>query len=53
MGNRGVALLIFKHGAKFGLGEQRHVPAALTPGKRSGTNFTGDWVGSRIGLGTD
>jgi hypothetical protein len=30
---------------------QRHVPGALTPGKKPGTYCTGDWVGHRTGLG--
>ena len=30
---------------------KRHAPGALTPGKRPGTYFTGDWVGPRAGLG--
>ena len=32
------------------VGGQRHAPAALTPGKRIGTHFTGGCVGSRAGL---
>jgi hypothetical protein len=32
------------------VGGQLHVPAALPPGKRPGTNYTGDWVGPRAGL---
>ena len=27
------------------VGGQRHAPAALIPGKRACTNFTGGWVG--------
>jgi len=34
----------------MGVGGQRHVPAALPPGKRSGTHCTGGWVGPRAGL---
>jgi len=30
-----------------GVGSQRHSKANLTPGKRAGTHFTGDWMGSR------
>jgi len=30
-------------------GVQRHVPAALPLGKRSGVYFTGGWVGSKFG----
>ena len=26
------------------LGDQRHAPAALPPGRRSGTRYTGGWV---------
>jgi len=33
-----------------GVGGQRHVPAALPPGKRPGTHCIGVWVGSRAGL---
>jgi len=32
--------------APSGVGEQRQVPAALTPGKRTGIHYTGSWVGS-------
>jgi hypothetical protein len=31
-------------------GEQRHTPAALPPGKRLDTNFTGGWVHPKAGL---
>jgi hypothetical protein len=34
-----------------GVSVQRHVPAALTPGKKPGTHFTGGWVGPRAGVG--
>ena len=34
----------------MGVSGQRHVPAALTPGKNTGTHFTGGWVGLRAGL---
>jgi hypothetical protein len=34
----------------MGVGRQRHAPAVLTPGKRTGTHFTGGWVGARAGL---
>ena len=30
-----------------GVGGQRHVPAALPPGKRPGTHCIGGWVGHR------
>jgi hypothetical protein len=33
-----------------GVGCQRHVPAALLPGKRNGTHCIGGWVGPRGGL---
>jgi len=33
-----------------GVGGQRHTPAALPPGNRSGTRCTGDWVGPMAGL---
>jgi len=33
-----------------GVSGQQHAPAALYPRKRSGTHFTGGWVGSRAGL---
>jgi hypothetical protein len=29
---------------------QLHVPAALPPGKRSGTHCTGGWMDPRVGL---
>jgi hypothetical protein len=34
----------------MGVGGQRHVSAALPPGRRPGTHCTGDWVGPRAGL---
>jgi len=34
----------------MGVGGQRHAPAALTPGKRTGTHCTGSRVGPRAGL---
>ena len=36
--------------APGGVGGQRQVPAALTPGKRTGIHCTGSWVGPRAGL---
>jgi len=33
----------------MGMGGQRHAPAALLPGKRPGTHFTGGWMGPRAG----
>ena len=32
------------------MGGQRHVPVALSPERRHGVRFTGDWVGPRVGL---
>jgi len=32
------------------VGGQRHAPAALPPAKRPVTNYTGDWVGPRVGM---
>ena len=32
------------------VGGQRHAPAALLPGKRTGIHCTGGWVGTRAGL---
>jgi len=32
------------------LGGKRHVPVALSPGKRTGAHFTGCWVGPWAGL---
>jgi len=42
---RGIALL-FHHGVS---GKQ-HAPAVLYPRERTGTHFTGGWVGPRAGL---
>jgi hypothetical protein len=33
-----------------GVGDQRHAPAALPPGRRPSTQCTGAWVGLRAGL---
>ena len=33
-----------------GVSGQQHAPAALYPRERSGTHFTGGWVGPRAGL---
>ena len=35
--------------AQMRMGSQRHAPAALAPGK-TGTHFTGGWVGPRASL---
>jgi len=34
----------------MGVSGQRHAPAALSPGKRQGTQCIGGWVGPRAGL---
>ena len=34
----------------MGVGGQRHAPAALPPGKWTGVNCIGGWVGNRTGL---
>jgi hypothetical protein len=34
----------------MGVSGQRHAPAALPPGMRRGTHFTGGWVGPRVGV---
>jgi hypothetical protein len=34
----------------MGVDGQRHAPAALPPGKRSGTHCIGGWVGPRASL---
>ena len=34
------------------VGDQRHAPAALSPGKRPGTHCTGGWVHTRAALNT-
>ena len=36
--------------ALYEVGGQRHAPAALRPGKSSGTHCIGGWVGPRAGL---
>ena len=40
----------FNFGARWGVGGQRHAPAALLRGKRHGAHCTGGWVGLRTGL---
>ena len=42
--------LSFKLGARWWVGDQRHAPAALPPGKRPGTCCVGGWMGPRNGL---
>jgi hypothetical protein len=49
-GSRGIAPLFLYRRRYMGLGSQRHVPAALQPGKRPGTHCIGGWVGPRDGL---
>jgi len=34
----------------MGMGGQHHPPAALPPGERPGTHFTGDWIIHKAGL---
>ena len=34
----------------WGVGGQRHAPAALPPGKNPGTRYIAGWVGLRAGL---
>ena len=34
----------------MGVGSQRNVPAALTPGHGAGSHFTGGCVGPKVGL---
>ena len=47
---RGTAIPNFKTSAlKTGVGVQHHAPAALPPGKRTGTHCIGGWVGPRVG----
>jgi len=48
--SRGISLLFFRLGARWGVGGQRHSPASLLPGKRHGTHCTGGWLGPRAGL---
>ena len=48
--NKGKVYLRTGHESPDGVGGQRHAPAALTPGKRPGTQFIGGWVGPRAGL---
>ena len=33
-----------------GVGGQRHAPAALPPGKRTGTHCIRGWIGPRVGV---
>jgi hypothetical protein len=34
----------------MGVGGQRHASVSLPPGKRTGTNFIGNWIGTRTRL---
>jgi hypothetical protein len=43
-GSIGIVLLFLNLGARWRVGCQRHVPAALPSGKRPHTHCTGDWV---------
>ena len=47
---RGIALLFHDRGTRRGVSGQQHAPAALYLRERTGTHFTGDWVGFRTGL---
>ena len=47
---RGIALLFHDNGTRRGLSVQQHAPAVLYLRDRSGTHFTGGWVGPRVGL---
>jgi len=47
--DRGIALLFHDSGTK-GVSGQQHASAALYTRERTGTHFTGGWVGPRAGL---
>ena len=47
---RGIALLYHERGTRSGVSGQQHAPAALYSQERTGTHFTGGWVGPRAGL---
>ena len=47
---RDIALLFHDRGTRKGVSGQQHAPAALYPRERTGTHFTGSWVGPRAGL---
>ena len=40
----------FNLGARWGVGDQSHAPAALPPGERPDTHCIRGWVGPRAGL---
>ena len=46
----GIAVLFLYPRRQVGDGGQHHVPTALPPRKKLGTNCTGGWVGPRAGL---
>ena len=50
-GIRGIALLFFNLGARWGVGGQRHAPAVFYPRGRPGTHCIGDWVGPQARSG--
>ena len=47
---RGIALLFYERGTRRGVSAQQHAPAALYPRERTGTHFTGGWVGPGVCL---
>jgi hypothetical protein len=49
VGGRGIALPTQTSGLDVVCG-QVHVPAALTPGNKTGTHCAGGWVGIGVGL---
>ena len=49
-GSRGLALLFLSPWRYLEMCGQRHAPAALPPGKRSGIHCIGGWKGPRTGL---
>ena len=49
-GNKATAILFLQPRRYVGLGGQHHAPAALPPGKKFGTDFTGFCVGRMDGL---
>jgi hypothetical protein len=49
-GSRGIALLFHDHGPRRGWGVSVTPRPLFTPRERSGTHFTGGWVGPRDGL---
>ena len=49
-GSTGIALPFLKPRHYVWVGDQRHVPAALSRGKRPGIYCIGGWMGSRVGM---